>query len=144
MKKIASYIIYTILIACIACACSSDIDIRQSYEFKVTHLPVPKRLKKGESAEIRCQIEREGEYAETYYSLRYFQPDGKGELKLDNGTVFLPNDLYRLPSESFRLYYTSASEDQQVIDIYFLDNLNRSYFLSFTFNNEHSTEEEEE
>lgn len=143
MKRILSYLLYTILIACIACACSSDIDIRQSYEFKITHLPVPKRLKKGDTVEIRCQIEREGEYSETYYSLRYFQPDGKGELRLDDGTVFLPNDLYRLPSEFFRLYYTSASEDQQVIDIYFLDNLGQNFTLSFTFNNEHSKEEEE-
>jgi hypothetical protein len=120
MKRIASYIIYTILIACIACACSSDIDIRQDYAFEVTHLPVPKRLKKGETAEIRCQLHRYGEYENTTYRLRYFQPDGKGTLKMDDGTVFLPNDYYDLTKETFHLYYTSESEDQAVIDIYFL------------------------
>lgn len=129
-------IIYIALIACMMCNCNDSIDIQQSYDFKVTHLPVPKRLKMGETAEIRCQIEREGEYTETYYSLRYFQPDGKGELKLDDGIVFLLNDLYRLSNETFRLYYTSQSEDQQVIDIYFFDNLGKSYTLSFAFNNE--------
>lgn len=138
MRRIASYIIYTILIACIACACSDDIDIRQSYEFKITHLPVPKKLKKGETVEIRCQLERSGRYDNAKYYLRYFQPDGKGELRMDDGTVFLPNDTYELTKEAFRLYYTSKSEDQQVIDIYFEDNYQNTYQLSFSFNNDNS------
>ena len=138
MKRIASYIIYTILIACIACACSYNLDIQQSYEFKVTHLPVPKRLKVGETAEICCQLIRSGEYQKTKYFLRYFQPDGKGELRLDDGTTFLPNDTYNLPKEEFRLYYTSDSEDQQVIDIYFFDNMGNTFDLSFSFNHDNS------
>ena len=142
MRRIASYIIYTILIACIACACSDDIDIRQSYEFKVTHLPVPKKLKVGETAEIRCQLERSGRYGNAKYNLRYFQPDGKGELRMDDGTVFLPNDTYELNKEMFRLYYTSESEDQAVIDIYFEDNYQNTYQLSFSFNNDNGEEEE--
>lgn len=142
MRRIASYIIYTILIACIACACSDDIDIKQGYEFKVTHLPVPKRLKKGETAEIRCQLERLGRYDNAKYYLRYFQPDGKGELRMDDGTVFLPNDTYELNKEMFRLYYTSESEDQAVIDIYFEDNYQNTYQLSFSFNNDNGEEEE--
>lgn len=138
MRKIASYIIYTILIACIACACSDDIDIRQDYEFKVTHLPVPKKLKVGEIAEIRCQLERSGRYDNAKYYLRYFQPDGKGTLRMDDGTVFLPNDTYELTKETFRLYYTSKWEDQQVVDIYFWDNYKNTYQLSFSFNNDNS------
>lgn len=141
MKRIASYIIYTILIACIACACSSDIDIRTDYAFEVTHLPVPKRLKKGETAEIRCQLHRYGRYENTSYKLRYFQPDGSGELKIEDGTVFLPNDYYDLVKEEFRLYYTSQSEDQAVIDIYFFDSHGNSQLLSFSFNNDNSEEE---
>jgi len=140
MKKIASYIIFTILIVCIACACSSDIDVRQDYTFEVTHLPVPKRLKKGETAEIRCQLNRYGRYENTTYRLRYFQPDGKGTLKMDDGMVFLPNDYYNLTKEEFRLYYTSESEDQQVVDIYFFDSFGNSSFLSFSFNNDNSEE----
>ncbi len=140
MRRIASYIIYTILIACIACACSDDIDIRTDYEFKVTHLPVPKKLKVGETAEIRCQLERSGRYDNAKYYLRYFQPDGKGELRMDDGTVFLPNDTYELTKETFRLYYTSESEEQQVIDIYFFDSFGNSQILSFSFNNDNSEE----
>lgn len=140
MRKIASYIIYTILIACIACACSDDIDIKQSYEFKVTNLPVPKKLKVGETAEIRCLLERSGRYDNAKYYLRYFQPDGKGTLRMDDGTVFLPNDTYELNKETFRLYYTSESEDQAVIDIYFWDYFGNSQALSFSFNNDNSEE----
>lgn len=142
LKQIVPMALFAMLMIGIACACSSDIDIRQNYEFKVTHLPVPKRLKVGESAEIRCQIEREGKYEPTTYRLRYFQPDGKGMLSLDDGTIFLPNDYYDLDRETFRLYYTSNSEDQQVIDIYFFDSFNNSFYLTFAFNNEQGEEEE--
>ena len=136
MRKIASYVIYTILIACIACACSDDLDLKQSYEFKVTHLPVPKKLKISETAEIRCQIERSGYYENTKYKLRYFQTDGKGILKLDDGTIFQPNDYYDLDRESFRLYFTALSDEQSNIDIYFFDNQGNSFTLSFSFNYE--------
>lgn len=141
MKRLISYLIYTLLLTVIACACSDNIDIRQDYAFQITHLPVPKKLKKGETAEIRCQLHRYGRYENTTYKLRYFQPDGKGELRMNDGTVFLPNDYYDLTKEEFRLYYTSHSEDQAVIDIYFLDSFENEQLLSFSFNNDNSEEE---
>ena len=55
---------------------------------------------------------------------------------MDNGTVFLPNDLYPLEKETFRLYYTSASTDQQTIDIYIIDSFGQMQQVSFNFNNE--------
>ena len=125
----------------IAATGTCDIDVRQDYAFEVTHLPVPKKLKKGETAEIRCQLHRYGRYENTSYNLRYFQPDGKGELKMEDGAVFLPNDYYDLTKEEFRLYYTSHSEDQQVVDIYFLDSHGNNHVLSFSFNNDNSEEE---
>lgn len=142
IKKFSSYLIYTLLLATIACACSDDLDIKQSYEFKVTHLPVPKKLKVNETAEIRCQLERSGEYQNTKYYLRYFQPDGKGELKMDDGTIFLPNDTYELTKETFRLYYTSLSDDQKVINIYFSDSFGNEFQLSFSFNHDNDNEED--
>ncbi len=133
-----SYLIFTLLLTTIACACSDSLDIKQSYEFKITHLPTPKKLMVGETAEIRCQLVRSGEFDETRYFFRYFQPDGKGELRMDDGTIFLPNDTYKLDKESFRLYYTSHSEDQQVIDLYFFDNMGNKFDLSFSFNHDNS------
>lgn len=142
MKRFASYILFTLLLAAIACACSDDIDIRQGYEFRVTHLPVPKKVRKGETIEIRCQLERSGRYDNTKYYLRYFQPDGAGSLRIGENTPFLPNDLYELNDETFRLYYTSQSEDQQVIDVYFSDNFGNNFILSFSFNNQNTEEED--
>jgi len=142
MKKCASYIIYTLLLAAIACACSDDIDIKQDYEFRVTHLPVPKKLQYGQTAEIRCTLVRSGNYEKARYYVRYFQTDGAGILSMDNGTVFAANDSYELEAESFRLYYTSLSEEAQKIDIVFYDNFGREYPLSFSFSNENTGEDQ--
>ena len=98
-------------------SCDKDLDIQQAYSFSLETMPVPKRIGVGETAEIRCTLVREGEYADARYTIRYFQPDGKGELRMDDGTVFLPNDRYPLERFSFRLYYTSRSDDQQTIDV---------------------------
>ena len=56
---------------------------------------------------------------------------------------FLPNDLYPLEKETFRLYYTSASTDQQTIDIYIIDSFGQMQQVSFSFNNDSSEEETE-
>ena len=142
MKKIASYIIYTILIACIACACSSDIDINKVYAFDLVCMPVQKKIVQGEVAEIRAQIVKEGNFQDTKFYIRYFQVDGKGELRLDNGTVLLPNDLYLLKKETFRMYYTSHSTDQQVIDVYIEDSHGQVVQKTFSFQNDRGDEED--
>ena len=93
-------VMYKIIVGCyivaalvLVTACNDSLDIQQAYPFTVETLPVPKKLKVGETAEIRCQLVRGGDYQPTTYQIRYFQPDGKGKLEMDNGTVFLPNDL---------------------------------------------------
>lgn len=121
-------------------ACNDNVDIQQSYPFRIETMPVPKKLKVGETAEIRCQLHRDGRFEETKYFIRYFQPDGAGTLKMSDGTVLLPNDLYPLPSETFRLYYTSASTDQQTIDIYIIDSFGQMQQLTLSFNNDNSEE----
>lgn len=102
-------------------ACSDKLDVQQVYEFDMATLPVQKKIVMGEEAEIRCELVREGTFEETKYYIRYFQPDGKGQLRMEDGTVLLPNDLYPLKKETFRLYYKSLSTDQQTIDIYVVD-----------------------
>ena len=115
-------ILFLGLVACLLSACNDEVDVQQSYPFKVETLPVPTRIVKGETVEIRCELKREGRFSDARYTIRYFQPDGKGTLRMDDGMVLLPNDRYPLDREVFRLYYTSESEDQQTIDIYFEDN----------------------
>ena len=124
-------------------ACSDKLDVQQMYEFDLATLPVQTTIVKGEEAEIRCQLVRSGEYHDTKYFIRYFQPTGKGELRMENGTVLLPNDLYPLPEETFRLYYRSFGTDQQKIDIYILDSFGQVVQKSFAFNNEAEDEKED-
>lgn len=142
MRKCFSYILFTLLLAAIACACSDDIAIKQDYEFTVTHLPVPKSLQVNEVAEIRCTLHREGDYNDTKYYLRYFQYDGAGQLWMDNGEPFLPNDTYELTDTSFRLYFRSLSEDSHNIEVVFFDSFGKEFPLTFTFNNEQTEGEE--
>ena len=143
MKKI----IYQMLVGCyivaalvLVCACNSQLDIQTRYPFTVETMPVPKKLKVNETAEIRCELKRDGRWEDTRYTIRWFLYDGKGTLKLDDGTVLLPNDRYPLEKETFRLYYTSASTDQQTIDIYIIDSFGQVQQLSFSFNNDNSEE----
>lgn len=124
-------------------ACNDELQVQQSYGFSLETMPVQKRIRVGERAEIRCTLVREGRYDGARYSIRYFQPDGRGELKMDDGTLFLPNDRYPLDREEFRLYYTSRSDDQQVIDVYIEDNTGQTVKTSFTFQNENGEEEPE-
>lgn len=129
------------VIACLLSSCDNEVDIRQAYPFSVETMPVQTKIVRGETAEIRCMLRREGRYDEARYTIRYFQPDGKGSLRMDDGTVFLPNDRYPLDREVFRLYYTSASSDQQTIDIYVEDNFGQCVQLTFDFNNENEEKE---
>ena len=122
-------------------ACSDEMEVQQSYPFKVENMPVPTRIVKGETVEIRCELKREGHFSDARYTIRYFQPDGTGTLKMSDGTVLLSNDLYPLPGETFQLYYTSASTDQQTVDVYFQDSFGTVQQLTFSFNNDSSKEE---
>ena len=125
-------------------ACNDDVDIQQSYPFRIETMPVPKKLKVGETAEIRCQLHRDGRFEETKYFIRYFQPDGAGTLKMSDGTVLLPNDLYTLPCVTFRLYFSSASTDHLTVDVFFQDSFGQGEQLTFSFNNDNNKEEQGE
>ena len=124
-------------------SCEDELDVQQAYPFTVETMPVPKRLVKGETAEIRCELIREGCFSDARYTIRYFQPDGEGTLRMDDGMVLLPNDRYPLDRDVFRIYYTSECDDQQTIDIYFEDNHDQVYQLTLTFDNETENEEDD-
>ena len=117
-------------------ACHRELDVEQSYPFSIEAMPVQKDIVKGQTAEIRCTLKPQGHFADTRYTIRYFQPDGKGTLKIEDGVVFSPNDRYPLTKEVFRLYYTSRSTERQTIDVYVEDNFGRMQQLTFNFNNE--------
>ena len=136
-------ILFLGLVACLLSACNDEVDVQQSYPFTVETMPVPKELKVNETAEIRCELKREGRWEDTRYTIRWFLFDGEGTLKLDDGTALLPNDRYPLDREVFRLYYTSECEDQQTIDIYFEDNSEPAQLCQLTFDFNNETEDED-
>lgn len=143
MKKFSAYFLYTLLLGAIACACSDDLDIHQSYSFDLISMPVQKKIAEGETTEIRCQLVKEGDYAQAKFFIRYFQPDGVGELRMDDGTVFRPNDLYPLNKTTFRLYYTSHCTDQQVIDVYIEDNFGQVVQRTYSWQSDKVIDEDE-
>lgn len=143
MKKTLSYFLYTMLIACIVCACNSSLDITQNYTFDLLTMPYPKKIVQGETIEIRCQLLKEGNYSGTKFFIRYFQTDGKGSLRLDDGRVLTPNDLFPLTKEVFRMYYTSECTDQQNLDIYIEDNFGQVVQKTFGFSNENAEEKQD-
>lgn len=111
-----------------------SLNVTQDFPFSVEVMPVPKEVAKQETVEIRCRILKTGNYDTKYY-LRYFQFDGRGTLRLGSGPAYTPNDLYSLPGETFRLYYTSASNVTQSFDIWISDSFGNERKISFQFNN---------
>lgn len=144
MKKNWIYVFCTLLLGVVVCGCNNELDIQQDYPFDLVTLPVQKKIAQGETAEIRCTLVREGEFKQAQYFIRYFQPDGKGELKMEDGTVLLPNDLYPLEKMVFRLYYTSHSTNQQSIDIYIENNFGQVVQKTFSWQSEKNYVESEE
>ena len=136
MKKNWIYVFCTLLLGVVVCGCNNELDIQQDYSFDLVTLPVQKKIAQGETAEIRCTLVREGEFKQAQYFIRYFQPDGKGQLKMEDGTVLLPNDLYPLEKMVFRLYYTSHSTNQQSIDIYIENNFGQVVQKTFSWQSE--------
>ena len=122
-------------------SCDDELDIQQSYPFTLETMPVPNKVTKGQAVEIRCEMKKEGNYANALYTIRYFQFEGEGTLKMDNGITFLPNDRYLLENEKFRLYYTSGCSEAQNFIVVVEDNFGNAYELEFDFNNQNVKDE---
>ncbi|GEM63869.1 hypothetical protein SF1_18510 [Sphingobacterium faecium NBRC 15299] len=98
-------------------------------------MPVPKALAINHSVEIRVSIKSAGTYNGTDYFIRYFQYDGEGQLKCYDDPSYQPNDLYPIPSEEFRLYYTSLSTVSEAFSIWISDSFGNEKEVKFEFNN---------
>lgn len=147
MKKI----IYQMLVGCcivtalvLVAACNDKLDIQTKYPFTVETMPVPKKLKVNETAEIRCELKRDGRWEDTRYTIRWFLYDGKGILKTDDGTVLLVNDRYPLEKETFRLYFTSQSDEQSSLKIWVEDSFGQTVELELSFNADNNKEDKGE
>ena len=134
-------VLFVGLMGCFLASCDDELDIQQSYPFTVETMPVPNEVTKGQTVEIRCEMKKEGNYDNALYTIRYFQFEGEGTLKMDNGITFLPNDRYLLENEKFRLYYTSGCSEAQNFIVVVVDNFGNAYELEFDFNNQNVKDE---
>ncbi len=128
--------ILTASVSLVSCSKDDELEIQNDFPFEVNVMPVPKEITKGQTVEIRITIQRSGNYQNTQYYLRYFQFDGTGTLRYYDDPPYLPNDLYQLEKEQFRLYYTSTSTVSQSFDVWISDSFGNEKQISFQFNNQ--------
>ena len=128
-------LILSVTLTLVSCSKDDGLEIQNDFPFEINVMPVPKEVTNGQIIEIRITIQRTGNYHNTQYYLRYFQFDGKGILRYYDNDPYLPNDLYSLPTEQFRLYYTSNSIVSQSFDIWISDSFGNEKQLNFQFNN---------
>lgn len=126
--------ILTASILLVSCSKDDELEIQNDFPFEVNVMPVPKEVANGHTVEIRITIQRTGNYSNTQYYLRYFQFDGQGTLRYYDEPPYLPNDLYPLPTEQFRLYYTSTSSVTQSFEVWISDSFGNEKQVSFQFN----------
>ena len=63
-------------------SCDDDMDIQQSCPFTVEIMSMPGKVTNGETVEIRCELKKTGEFANTLYTIWYFQFEGGSTLKM--------------------------------------------------------------
>ena len=118
----------------VSCRKDKKLEIKNDFPFEVQVMPVPKDVSNGHTVEIRMTIKQIGSYSNKQYFIRYFQFDGQGTLRFYNEPAYLPYDLYPLPTEQFRLYYTSSSTVSQSFDVWISDSFGNEKKLNFQFN----------
>ena len=123
-------------------SCSDDLDVQQSYPFTVEVMPYGDKITKGETIGLRFTIVPEGNYANTLYTIRYFQYDGEGTLKLVDGPVLVNNDRVLLESKTFRLTYTAKSSEAAKFGVWIEDNFGSTpWQQTFEFNSKDSNDD---
>lgn len=123
-------------------SCSDDLDVQQSYPFTVEVMPYGDKIKQGETVELRFEIVPEGNYTNTLYTIRYYQYDGEGTLKLVDGPVLVNNDRVLLESKTFRLNYTAKSAEAHKFLVVVEDNFGSTpWEQTFEFNGKDSDDD---
>lgn len=145
-KKSFGFIaILTLVVAavCSLTSCSDDLDVQQSYPFTVEVMPFADKITAGQTVELRFEIVPEVNYNNTLYTIRYFQYDGEGTLKLVDGPVLVNNDRVLLESKTFRLNYTAKSADAHKFLVVVEDNFGSTpWEQTFEFNGKDSGDDD--
>lgn len=137
------FLIAVCAIAVSLTSCSDDLDVQQSYPFTVEVMPYADKIAKGQTVELRFEIKPEGNYANTLYTIRYFQYDGEGSLRLVDGPVLVNNDRVLLESKTFRLNYTAKSDEAHKFLVVVEDSFNTTpWEQTFEFNSKDTGDDE--
>lgn len=130
-----AFLSLVIAAVCSLASCSDDLDVQQSYPFTVEVMPYADKITQGQTVELRFEIKPEGNYTNTLYTIRYFQYDGEGTLKLVDGPVLVNNDRVLLESKTLRLNYTAKSADAHKFLVVVEDNFGSTpWEQTFEFN----------
>lgn len=138
-----AFLSLVIAAVCSLTSCSDDLDVQQSYPFTVEVMPYADKIAQGQTIELRFEIKPEGSYANTLYTIRYFQYDGEGSLKLVDGPVLVNNDRVLLESKTFRLNYTAKSDEAHKFLVVVEDSFNTTpWQQTFEFNSKDSGDDD--
>lgn len=138
-----AFLSLVIAAVCSLASCSDDLDVQQSYPFTVEVMPYADKITQGQTVELRFEIKPEGNYTNTLYTIRYFQYDGEGTLKLVDGPVLVNNDRVLLESKTFRLNYTARSSETHKFLVVIQDNFNSTpWEQTFEFNGKDSGDDD--
>lgn len=144
IKRAFAQIIWLAAIMLLACACSGNLDIVQDYGYRIETLPLPEKLKQGETVDLEFSIVREGYYTGAKYKFRYFQSKGQGILGY-KGEAIPVNRFRDIEADDFVLTYQSQSgNEQQQLDFVFEDSSGRRVEYSISFDGEAADREEKE
>lgn len=73
--------------------CDREPEVQQTYDSTLETMLVQKDRYGEEVAEIRYSLKRAGRFAGAHHTLRNFQSEGKGMLRLDKRAALKPNLL---------------------------------------------------
>lgn len=137
------FLIAVCAIAVSLTSCSDDLDVQQSYPFTVEVMPYADKIAKGQTIELRFEIKPEGNYTNTLYTIRYFQYDGEGTLKLVDGPVLVNNNRVLLESKTFRLNYTAKNDEAHKFLVVVEDSFNTTpWEQTFEFNSKDTSDDD--
>jgi hypothetical protein len=109
----------------------------------VETLPLPKKIKQGETVALEFSIVREGYYKEATYRFRFFQSEGEGVLSY-GGKAIPVNRFQDISADNFVLTYQSLCDEQQKLSFVFENNFGRrvEYIVAFSGESEDKKETE--
>ena len=116
---------------CLGCPCSDEMDVQQSYPFKVENDACSPRIVKGETVEIRCELKREGHFFRCPLHHPIFPAGRQGvRSRMDDGMVLLPNDRYPLTGRCSGCTKTSECETSRRLTSILRTTANRNSFTN--------------